>query len=164
MYVVFGSRLFGTCDVVPELFHVKTMFFHVDYIPLFPTGSYLVFGDGKDAAGIKIPFSFKSWILTWARAAMFIWMVVAGIWTIVNMNDPRESVAIPLLSFLVAGSFFAFFMIYPRKKMPSYARACRLAEHAGLTEEGWAALNVMYGRDPMDRPGQASPTDVLAAR
>ena len=64
----------------------------------------------------------------------------------------------------VCGVLFALVMIYPRRRMPSYARACTLAQHAQLNERGWAALNVLYGRDPLEMPGatdlfSASPAD-----
>ncbi len=39
---VFGNRLFGKVDQVPGLFHVATKFFHVNFVPLFPLGSWVV--------------------------------------------------------------------------------------------------------------------------
>jgi len=65
----------------------------------------------------------------------------------------RETgVLLPVTVALFCGIVFAFLMIHPRRKMPSYQRACQLAKLAGLNERGWAALNVLYGRDPLDPP------------
>ena len=34
MYIHVGKTSYGTCDAVPELFYVSTLFWHFDYIPL----------------------------------------------------------------------------------------------------------------------------------
>src|SRR3989442_10481906 len=40
---VFGTRLFGQADRVAGLFCVRTRFFHINFVPLIPLASYLVF-------------------------------------------------------------------------------------------------------------------------
>jgi hypothetical protein len=58
-----GQRLCGKVDRVPGFFYVSTKFFHVDYMPLFPMGSYLVFEGterGEQFRGEKIRVSWKS--------------------------------------------------------------------------------------------------------
>ncbi|QRN93605.1 hypothetical protein JRI60_31070 [Archangium violaceum] len=37
-----GTWLFGKVDVVPELGHVATKFFHINLVPLVPIESYFV--------------------------------------------------------------------------------------------------------------------------
>ena len=71
---------------------------------------------------------------------------------------------LPITVALFCALMYAFLMLYPCRKMPSYERACKLANLAGLNERGWAALNVLYGRDPMDRPGNPPGPDVLTLR
>ena len=155
MYITFGTRPYGTCDVIPELFYVGTWFFHVNYVPLFPTQTNLVLGRvGEDYRVIRIPMSAKSVFLAWFRSASFLGMVIFGIMFLIALNDRNgDTDALGLFTLaLFSATCYAFFMIYPRKKMPSYRRACQLAEFAGLNDTGWAALNVLYGRDPFERP------------
>jgi hypothetical protein len=60
---IHGQRLCGKVDRVPGLFYVSTKFFHVDYMPLFPVGSYLVIEgteQGEKFHGTKIKMRWKS--------------------------------------------------------------------------------------------------------
>jgi hypothetical protein len=164
--IIYGTKPYGKCDVVPELFYVATWFFHVDFVPLIPTGSRLILGQsGSSYQVVKIPFSFKSLFLAWSRAAFFAGMIGTGLWAVVAICDPnvaRDSgLLLPITIALFCAMMFVFLMVYPRRKMPSYERACQLATIAGFSDTGWAALNVLYGRDPLDRPGQAPPGEVL---
>jgi hypothetical protein len=159
MYVHFGKRPYGTCDVVPELFYVATWFFHINFLPLVPVGTHLVFGKkGSFYNAVPIPLSIKSILLAWARTAMFLGGVALSIMAIIALAEPHSH---PAREFgvnnlaaadLLCIAFYALLMIYPRRRMPSYERACKLAELAGLSDTGWAALNVLYGRDPLGRP------------
>jgi hypothetical protein len=164
--IVFGTRPYGKCDVVPELFYVATWFFHVDYLPLIPTGSRLILGhSGNSYQVVKIPFSFKSLFLAWARTAFCMGTIGTGIWAVAAICDPKEAretgLVLPITIALFCTMMFVFLMVYTRRKMPSYERACQLATIAGFTETGWAALNVLYGRDPLDRPDQIPQAGVM---
>ena len=168
MAIVFGTRPYGKCDVVPELFYVATWFFHVDFLPLIPTGSRLVLGhSGNQYHVVNIPLSFKSILLAWARAAFCVATIGTGFWALITMLDAqmtRETgVLLPVTVALFCGIVFAFLMIHPRRKMPSYQRACQLAKLAGLNERGWAALNVLYGRDSLDPPANLAPPPAAVA-
>lgn len=159
MYVEFGQRPYGKCDVVPELFYVATWFFHVNYVPLVPMGTRLVLGQsGKKYHVVRIPFSFKSLLFAWVRTACLAGIISFAIAALIAYSDHNRLEDALLLILLTAfcGILFAFFMIYPRRKMPSYERACRLAELAGLNDRAWAALNVLYNRDPLDRPNPSN--------
>jgi hypothetical protein len=58
---VSGTRLFGKVDVVPELGHVATKFFHINLVALFPIESYfVVVQDSEGWVGVPIPTSGKS--------------------------------------------------------------------------------------------------------
>lgn len=164
--IVYGTRPYGKCDVVPELFYVATWFFHVNYVPLVPTGSRLVLGQSGDTYHvIEIPLSFKSVLLAWGRTVFFFAAVAGVLWAGDTLLDPKHAretgVLLPICVALFNVAVYTFLMVYPRRTMPSYERASRLATRAGLNERGWAALNVLYGRDPLDRPGQGAATDVL---
>ena len=69
----------------------------------------------------------------------------------------RGEILLPLVCTVFAGALFAFFMLYPRRKMPPYERATELARIADLSDTGWAAMNVLYGRDPFERPDPTNP-------
>ena len=155
MYIVTGTKPYGTCDVVPELFYVATWFFHINHVPLVPTGSNLVFGKvGDNYRVVKIPLSAKSILLTWSRVGSFVAMAITGVMAGSEYADhgpSQDAIALATLA-LFSATMYAFLMIYYRRRMPSYERACKLAQLAQLNETGWAALNVLYGRDPFDRP------------
>ena len=158
MAIIYGQRPYGKCDVVPELFYVATWFFHVDYLPLFPTGSNLVFGKvGDQYRVVKIPMSAKSVLLAWGRIGTFIAAVATIIAAISEYGSDHGSTQ-DALGFatlaLLSVTAYAFLMIYFRRRMPSYERAGKLAQLAGLSDKAWAALNVLYGRDPFDRAGK----------
>jgi hypothetical protein len=165
MVIITGTRPYGTCDVVPELFYVATWFFHVNYVPLVPTQSNLVFGkQGDNYRVVRIPLSVKSIALAWIRTASFAGAIVCAILTLAALSDqwPQSDLLAAIAGAVFSATCFAFFMIYPRKKMPSYERACKLAQLAGLNDTGWAALNVLYGRDPFDRP--VNPGETFSVR
>jgi hypothetical protein len=166
MYVHIGTRPFGKCDVVPELFYVATWFFHVNFVPLVPLGTRLVLAKaGEKYYVVNIRFSLKSLLFAWLRMGLLAGAVVTGIMAIVGFTDKRPVPEIdgPVMLTIAAllALLFAVVMIYPRRKMPSYERACELAKCAKLDDRGWAALNVLYGRDVMDRPGEV---DALTVR
>ena len=162
--MVIGERPYGKCDVVPELFYVATWFTHINYLPLTPLETRLVLGQqGETYRVIAMRLSIKSIFWAWSRTVSGGVAIIAGISALgswVASPHPDAS-GVQALVTAISGMYFAFAMLYPRRRMPSYARACKLAEIAGLDDRGWAALNVLYGRDPLDRPGQK---DVLTLR
>src|SRR5215469_13813719 len=90
MYVHFGKKPFGKCDVVPELFHVATVFFHINFVPLIPLESYVIFNENaKQFRGTKIPLSVKSIFYAWARTGTFFGAVALSIYAIVELTDDR---------------------------------------------------------------------------
>ena len=80
---VHGTRLYGEVDRVPELFAVSTMFWHINYLPLIPTGSYLVLeGSQSDESfrGKSIGLSPKSIIVGYVRGwSAGVAMFAAGV-------------------------------------------------------------------------------------
>ena len=167
MYIHIGKRMYGKCDVVPELFYVATTFFHFDFFPLVPLESRLVFGgdgkisvvNGKVIRGMKIPLSVKSIFYAWARVGAFITSVSLTVMAVSEACDGggmggQQNGEGGGLAVLAGASILAytFLMIYPRRMKPSYRRASQLAALAKLDERGWAALNVLYGREIDERP------------
>lgn len=159
MYVQYGERPYGKCDVVPELFYVATWFFHINFVPLVPLGTRLVLGkSGNSYRMMKIPLSIRSLGYAWLRTLSFLGAIGCGIWAFAAINDQRgiqtdwSEIEMPAICIAFCLIVFAWVMVYPRKKMPSYERACALGRLAGLNERGWAAMNVLYGRDPLEIP------------
>lgn len=91
MYIIYGSGLYGKVDHAPGLFYVATQFFHIWWIPIFPTGSYLMIDDNTGESGVPIRLSFKSWLMGWFRAGCFLagtGLFLAG--TFINSRHPAE--------------------------------------------------------------------------
>lgn len=163
MIVVWGTRLYGKVDEVPGMFHVATQFFYLQYVPLAPMGSYLVFSKtGEGFRGAKLGLSLKSVLVAWTRVALAIGAVAAVIVAIVMLNDPRTGgakAALPagllIASGLAAG--FAFWWSYRLQGVgrASYARAVQLAEKAGFTEEALVLLELAFGRITQDQANAA---------
>lgn len=78
--VVYGTRLFGQVERAPGLFYISTLFFHVDYLPLFPQRSYLVWEgseSGEQFRGIRLPLNLKSVLAGYLRG----WLAAIAIFT-----------------------------------------------------------------------------------
>lgn len=77
--VVYGTALCGQVDRVDGLFYVSTQFFHVDHVPLFPRGSYVVIaGSEKRGGGFRgqrIGLSWKSVLVGYLRG----WLALTAI-------------------------------------------------------------------------------------
>ncbi len=49
VHIVYGHRYYGRVDRVPGLFHVATLFFHVNYLPLYPVQTVII-REGTDGS------------------------------------------------------------------------------------------------------------------
>lgn len=137
MIFIFGNRLFGKVDEVPGLGHVATKYFHIDYLPLFPTESWFVLEqNGNQWRGVRIPLSAKSVLIGWGRAISLLCGVIAPIVAIATSGNGRLEVA-PALLAAFAWGFFIFTKTYGGITKASYARALQLAEHIGMTGAAW---------------------------
>jgi hypothetical protein len=146
MVVIFGSRLMGKVDVVPGMFHVATQFGHINYLPLIPLKTYLILSqNGDQFRGMPISLSFKSILMAWLRAGLFLVAVVASIFAMIEIaNGKQQSWVGPLA--LAVGAWVVFVLTWHRvASRASFRRACQLGELVGLTEEGFAMLQQIYG-------------------
>lgn len=67
---VHGEHMYGYVDRVPGLCHVATQFFHINFVPLFPLGTYLILEGAnpqQGPQGKRIPMSAKSVLLGYFR-------------------------------------------------------------------------------------------------
>ena len=148
MSLHFGTKLMGKVDEVPRMGYVSTQFFHVNYLPLIPTGTYFILEEsGDNFRGVNLPLSFKSILVAWLRALLFIGFIVAVFVAIIAAAEqkmPRAIVAGVSAVFAVAGFWCTYYL--PLVSRASYHRAMDLAERIGLNEEAMLMLEVAYGR------------------
>src|SRR6185295_116922 len=76
---VFGKKLYGKCDEVPGLFHVATLYYHFNYLPIAPIQSYIILAkDGDKFKGVPIPLNSKSFMLNWIRFVSLLAFAISG--------------------------------------------------------------------------------------
>ena len=153
MVVVWGTRMMGKVDAVPGVGHVATRFFYLQFIPLVPVETYLVFREvGEQVYGVKIPFSPKSIFVTWLRTGLILASLGLAFAGCVQFSERREvpgAICI-VLSFLSVAAFIYSYYFGPIAKA-GYNRAISLAQRAGLEAEKMLALEIAYGRMNADQ-------------
>jgi len=145
---VFGTRLFGQADRVPGLFSVRTKFFHVNFVPLVPLASYLVFEEkGSEGRGVELKkLRWNSVLLAWVRTPLWIAAVVGAIVGLVQgtgiEHDWHGAAPVLGIAFVAAAGWYASY----RLSAASFERASELARTAGLPPPFIAALEQRFGR------------------
>lgn len=149
-----GTSLYGKVDQVPGLFHVATRFWHLNYIPLVPVESLIVF-DKKSFVKIEneiravhspdilIPLNLRSVLFAWLRTillvvstvssfltALFVFLVCLGEIRM-NEDDWLVVVAFAMISVLL---FTILYFSY-RFTRAGPLRALELARMADISPE-----------------------------
>jgi hypothetical protein len=132
MLYIFGTKTYGKVDHLPGLFYVSTTFFHVNFVPLFPTGSYLIIDDGKER-GMKIGWSGKSIFFAWMRALAFAGGIGLACLGVFELAEHHIVPAVILVAMGILGVLF-FFLSYKLAR-PGPRRALRIASQAGIAPE-----------------------------
>jgi len=146
---VFGTRLFGQADRVAGLFCVRTKFFHVNFVPLVPLASYLIFEEkgGSGNRGVELKkLRWNSVLLAWLRTPLWIACGISsviGLVLAVGVHHDWQTAG-PMLG-LAAVTGAAFYATY-RFSEASFERASELARLVGLPREFTAALEQRFGR------------------
>ncbi len=145
MIYVFGTRMYGKVDQVPGLFHVATQFFHIQFIPLVPVKSWLVFDatmDGGNFRGIPLGWHGKSIFFAWLRFGSFIAGVLAAIGATVFGVQCLEGHAAMLpaavVCALLAPLLFVLFGFSYRLSSAGPKRALLIAWRHGIKAEAVA--------------------------
>jgi hypothetical protein len=151
MVIIWGTTHAGKVDEVPGMFHVVTQFGHLYYIPLIPTGSYIVLEKNSDGGfrGVSIPISFKSWLIAWLRAACVVGTIAMTILTAVMLADVPKHPFNWIGPLFLDGVLITLLVLSYKLKFirrASYERAVDLARRVGLTEMGMLMIEVAYGR------------------
>jgi len=166
MIVFYGSRTYGKVDQVPGLFYVATKFFYIQFVPLVPTESYLIF-DGTETEnnfrGCRIPLSGKSILFAWGRLALFVGGIVAAILAIVELTRIAEGrsnwITVTVAALSAVLSIWLFWASY-RFAHAGPMRALRIAQHAGIPPEVLAQYFVdAKGLSPEQDIQDALPAD-----
>jgi len=150
MVFIYGTRLMGKCEQVPGLFHVATKFAHFDFVPLFPTESWVVFSqNGKQFRGSRIPMHAKSVLLTWGRFITFIAGIVGLFMAFAAFNkrfgNPNDWMA-PAAIGVSCSVAFVFLRWHKSCTHASYERASQLAQAIGLNAAGLQILQRHFGQ------------------
>ena len=150
MFVIYGTRLMGKVDQVENLGYVSTQFFHLNFVPLVPTGSYLILSEnGDDFRGVSIPLSFKSILVAWLRVGTFFTFVGFTIGAIVSLASNKQELLTGLACGAIAVASVATFVgtyYLPFFSKASYSRAMQIADIVGLSDEARLMLEVSYGQ------------------
>ncbi len=155
MPIFFGTRMMGKVDAIPGLGHVATRFFYLQFIPLVPTESLLIFREeGEQIYGVPIPLSFKSMLVAWMRTAFILGAAACALGGFLALSELQPIGWISLLGcLLLIGAFIYSYYFGPIAKA-GYERAMHLARHAGVGAEQMLMLEVTYGRMTADQADQ----------
>lgn len=138
MFVVFGSRLCGRVDDVPDILYVKSKFLHLNYLPLLPTSSYVILEGSEKSGGfhgVQIPMSVKSVFAAWLRTAFLFSAAMGSIIAVVGLSDRQKDAAFILTGLTVAAASVGLYWLSRKLLRASMRRAVQLAEHLGLDEK-----------------------------
>jgi hypothetical protein len=144
--IVFGNAFYGKVDVVPGLFHVKTYFFHLWWLPIAPVNSYL-FVEGGNGVGAKvIDLRWKSILTAWFRTLLGFCIFPCVLVGVVELN-PQPAIQEIATAWGVAFALALIYLMTFRWTRAGYSRALELARMAGIDPE---AVRACFGRDPHD--------------
>jgi hypothetical protein len=140
MFVHFGELHYGKVDVVPDLCHVATRFFHLNFVPLVPLGSEIVVTGTSEGGGVqrlKTAWSLKSILMAWVRAGLYLALtagVIGGVIVTAEYFEKRRGSSATMLLLvwgIAAGSMLALWLTYKFSRA-SYDRAVQLGAELGL--------------------------------
>jgi hypothetical protein len=143
MIIIWGTRLAGTCDNVPNLFYVRTQFGHIWYIPLIPIKSYVILSgteSGGNFRGTQIPMSGRSVLYGWARTFGVIGGIVGLIGMMINGMEwmrraENETLGVGLIFLAVFAASILSWVVCATFSKASRDRAFELAEHLGIAPD-----------------------------
>ena len=133
MVFIFGMRRFGLTDVVPGVFYIRTTFFHFDFVPLFPTESFLVLNTQHEQKFIKIPLNKKSICVAYLRSLSLIGTLLHFVIGIYQSHSQGN--AFNAMGSFVLSALFCVIAVYSwcskGLKNASYERAKELCSSFG---------------------------------
>lgn len=146
--IVWGTRMMGKVDAVAGVGHVATKFFYVQFVPLIPLETYLVFREvGENIHGVRIPFSPKSILTAWLRTGLTVVTLCLGIATIVCVSHRHLGSGLMFMAgmgFCIAAFVYSYY--FGPICRAGYRRSVYLAELANIAPEQRLALEIAFGR------------------
>ena len=142
--VIYGTRFFGQVDRVPGLMCVRTKFFHINFVPLLPIASWVVFeGTGR---GVELKkMRWNSVLFAWVRTALWVIALAAAVIGFARMGgDPDWHAYAPFFG-VASGAAVAWFWSY-RTALADFERAAQLAQMAQLGPDMVQRLEQHFGR------------------
>lgn len=118
--LIFGGRLFGKVEQVPGLFHVATQFFHVNFVPLVPTKSWLVLHGSEKSGlgrtswqGIELrSIRWGSVGMAWLRLGLLVALLVGGIGSMALLGNAEDRASATVMLALTVGALAALVASY----------------------------------------------------
>lgn len=144
--IIFGTRLFGKVDAVPGMFHVATKFFHINFLPLIPTGSWLVVDqNGSSWRGVEIPVSMKSVAVAWIRFLLCCFTLFGFIFGFAGPSTGSTFVGLLGLGGFIGSYYWSWIA------KADGERALELAQLAGLGQDAVDHIRAVYGMPALAR-------------
>lgn len=135
--IIYGTRLFGEVDQVPGVFSVRTRFFHINFLPLIPTASFLMFGPDR---GVELSsVQFRSVLASWVRAALLVFgavLLIIGLISLGNHEEKATAIAELVFAVLCGVGLWGSY----RLTRASKDRALTLCGLAGLSDDAKDAV------------------------
>jgi hypothetical protein len=142
MIIIYGQRNCGKVDKVPNLFYVVTQFAHLYWFPLIPLRSYLVLAgseDGESFKGVQTSMSFKSIVIGWLRAVLFVSAIGSLVASIiitmqyVDGNRKKYDLTTVLVPWLLLFGALIVYWLTLKFTFASLDRALHPGEQLGLS-------------------------------
>jgi hypothetical protein len=147
MFFIWGSRFMGKVDEVPGLFHVATKFAHINYVPLIPLESYVIVGKtAKGIRGVQISLCGKSILFAYLRGISFVAALVSAVCALVDYTGRGSEWPVIGAIALASATLFYFITFHKPFTRASFLRAQQLGARLGLSAEGHARIQSLYGQ------------------
>jgi hypothetical protein len=170
---VYGTHYLGKINVVPGLFHVATKFFHINFVPLVPLGSAIVFANSDHTMAngqlgilaVKLPFNWPSFFMAYLRTILWICLLASIIFFAVNLIPAPKNVTaanfygfsgLNLLSANALAVAVSCALLYwsHRASVAGRERALELAQLAGFNEQV-VLEQLAFDGSPLRKPAKA---------
>lgn len=140
----FGTVLYGKVHEVPDLFYVKTQFFHVNFLPLFPVKSFVIRAGTEtegNFSGRSVGWNLRSIVTAYGRACLFLAMAAGFAATILTAmlcgegHDYWDYLGASLVCQVGAAGLLYGSFRWARWMRPNAARALEFARILGISLE-----------------------------
>jgi hypothetical protein len=135
--MILGETKYGRVNRIPGLFYVATGFFHINFLPIFPVGTYVLF-DGTKDHGVRTRLSLRSivvgYLRTYSFLVAFIASLVALLWLIIELPKGNLTTGFLYGSGVAAAAWSVYALTFLLGR-PNLAWSLRLAEELDIPLE-----------------------------